>query len=197
MKIRVLIADDHTRFREALRRMLTAEEGIEVVAEVANGDEVVECSTRTAPDVVCMDYRMPGLNGIDATRQLVAACPGIKVIGLSANSERHFALEMCKAGAIGYVAKNDVGAELIRVIRDAVGRPYEQEDAATTEMAPLLTLREREILKRLVDGFTEPEIAEQLSLAPALVNVHLRNTMRKLNVPSIAELLRLVDRNAS
>lgn len=197
MKIRVLIADDHKRFREALRRMLEMEEGIEVVAEVANGDEVVKCSTHAKPDVVCMDYRMPGLNGIDATRELVAALPGVKVIGLSANSEQHFALEMCKAGAAGYVAKNDVGAELVRVIREVVGRPGTQDNATETVAQPLLTPREREILKRLVDGFSESEIAEQLSLAPALVNVHLRNAMRKLNVHSLAELLRLVDGNRS
>lgn len=193
MKIRVLIADDHQRFREALRRMLEMEDGIEVVAEVANGDEVVACSQRAEPHVVCMDYRMPGLNGIDATRQLVAALPGVKVIGLSANSERHFAFEMCKAGAAGYVAKNDVGEELVRVIRDVVGASAGQD--ATRAEEPLLTTREREVLKLLLDGLSESHIAEQLNLAPALVKVHLRNTMRKLNARSLAELIRVASRS--
>lgn len=191
MKIRVLIADDHMRFREALRRMLEADGNIEVVAEIANGDEVVEGSARSTPDVVCMDYRMPGLNGIEATRKLVAAFPAIKVIGLSANSEQHFALEMCKAGAVGYVAKNDAGAELVRVIHDAVGHQPESADAAPAPAHPQLTPREQEILKLLAEGDTEAEIAEQLQLALALVKVHLRNTMRKFNARSLAELLRL------
>lgn len=174
--------------------MLEAEGGFDVVAEVDNGNEIVSCSARAAPDVVCMDYRMPGLNGIDATRQLIAAFPAIKVIGLSANAERHFALEMCKAGAAGYVAKNDVGLELVRVIRDAAGRPLGGQQERVAE--PVLTEREQEILVRLVDGSTEAQIAEQLQLALRLVRVHLRNTMRKLNVHSLAELIRLAKRKS-
>jgi DNA-binding NarL/FixJ family response regulator len=143
-----------------------------------------------------MDYRMPGLNGIEATRKLVAAFPSIKVIGLSANSEQHFALEMCKAGATGYIAKNDAGAELVRMIHDAAGRQPESADAAPAPARSQLTPREQEILQRLADGDTEAEIAEQLQLALALVKVHLRNTMRKFNARSLAELLRLAREQA-
>lgn len=204
MKIRVLIADDHKRFREALRRMLEGAGDIEVVAEVAAGDQVVAGAAHSRPDVVCMDYRMPGMDGIEATRQLVRAFPGVLVIGLSANAEQHFAFEMRKAGAVDYVAKNDAALELVGAIRSAVahlpGRGVGADTApveSRMEQAPSpgeLTSREREILAWLAEGISEFQIAEQLRLAPSLVSIHLRNTMRKLNVHSVAELARIAGR---
>lgn len=187
-KIRVLIADDHQRFRAALRRMLETDPGIDVVAEAVTGDEVLACAGRMQPDVVCMDYRMPGLDGITATRQLIAACPEMKIIGLSANAESHFAAVMCQAGAAGYVAKGDAGTQLLSLIHEVL-QPV-LEHAGSQPSADELTTREREVLQGLAEGCSEAELAAKLELAPAMVGVHLRNMMRKLGLNSVAELTR-------
>jgi DNA-binding NarL/FixJ family response regulator len=202
MKIRVLLADDHKRFRTALRRMLETDPKIEVVAEVENGNEVIECAARLLPDVVCMDFRMPGLDGIEATRRLSMQCPDVKIIGLSANAETHFALKMQDAGAAGYVTKSDVGNDLIHVIRRALQdqpRPADLQPGTTNEAdgqratmsaGADLTSREREILQLLVAGRSEHEIADGMALSLQMVSVHLRNAMRKLSVASVTDLAR-------
>lgn len=110
--MRVLIADDHKIFRESLRCMLSFDPEIDIVGTVGNATELLECADRTHPDVVCMDIMMPGINGIEATRRLKAAQPDIKIIGLSAYADRHYVLEMLKAGAYGYVTKNEAVEEL-------------------------------------------------------------------------------------
>lgn len=117
MKLRVMIADDHTIFRGALRMVLEADPETDVVAEAADGEEAVQLATTTQPDVVCMDINMPRMNGIEATRQLLAAHPGIKVIGLSAYTDLHFVQEMVDAGAVGFVTKGEAGDSLIFAIR--------------------------------------------------------------------------------
>jgi two-component system NarL family response regulator len=187
-RIRVLIADDHQRFRGALRRLLESDPAIEVIAEVGSGNEVLAVTDRLRPDVVCMDYRMPGLDGIAATRQLITACPELKIIGMSANAESHFASVMCQAGAAGYVAKGDTGARLLRLIHDVL-RPTHSH-AGPQSAADALTVREREVLQALAEGHGETELAWRLGLTQALVRVHLRNMMRKLGRNSVAELAR-------
>ncbi|MGE5469665.1 MAG: diguanylate cyclase [Bacteroidota bacterium] len=112
MVVRVLIADDHKIFRESLRCMLDLDPELQVVATVGDGEEVVESANRTRPDVVCMDIMMPHLNGIEATRQLLACQPEVKIIGLSAYPDRHYVLEMLNAGARGYVTKSEAPEEL-------------------------------------------------------------------------------------
>lgn len=205
-KIRVLLADDHMRFRSALRRMLETDCQIEVVAEVENGHEVIESALRLRPDVVCMDFRMPGLDGMEATRQLSRLCPEVKIIGLSANAEAHFALKMQDAGAAGYVTKSDVGDALIGVIRRLLlehGNPALQEHESETGFdeqredivaRPSLSFREQEILTLLSAGNSEQQIAVAMTLSPEMVSVHLRNAMRKLSVGSVAELAKMAGR---
>ena len=117
MTLRVLLADDHALFREALRMVLELTPDIEVVAEVENGLQVLERVADSQPDVVCMDLNMPGLNGVDATRQLQRAYPAVKVIGLSAHADLSRVAAICQAGAMGYVVKGRAGSELPDAIR--------------------------------------------------------------------------------
>jgi DNA-binding NarL/FixJ family response regulator len=119
MTLRVLLADDHALFREALRMVLELTPDIEVVAEVESGLQVLEAVDRSHPDVVCMDVNMPGLDGVEATRQLQSVYPAVKVIGLSAHVDLPRVAAMCHAGAMGYVVKGRAGAELPDAIRQA------------------------------------------------------------------------------
>lgn len=199
MNIRVMLADDHKIMRQALRALLEREKGIDVVAEAGEGGEVVKLAAKSAPDIVVMDIGMPGLNGIEATKRLLARQPAVKVIALSGYSDKRFVREMLKAGAVGYIIKASAGEELMRAIRavqnhgsyfcpeiasslaDAVRDEGEGNDA-------FLGRREKEVLRLLAEGIRSSEIAERLSISPATVEVHRRNIMRKLDLHSVAEL---------
>lgn len=117
MKLRVLLADDHTMVRKGLRLFLETAPDIEVVAEAEDGCGALEKVAETRPDVVCMDINMPGLNGIEATRQLIAAYPEVKVIGLSEHGYLVMVAQMIGAGALGYVFKSNAHVELLPAIR--------------------------------------------------------------------------------
>lgn len=202
MKTRVLLADDHAIFREALRTMLMTDPEVEVVAEVGDGGEVVARARQTKPDVVCMDIEMPGLNGIEATRRLIAALPGVKVIALTAHSDQRSVVEMLNAGAAGYVCKSGAADELLRALKSVRrNQTYIASEVSsvlvdvvrgnasvTPASLPRLTSREREVLQLLAEGSTTPQIAERLYLAPSTVDVHRRNIMKKLNIHNTAEL---------
>lgn len=198
-KTRVLLADDHKIMRQALRALLEREESIEVVAEAGNGREVLDLAVQCAPDLVIMDVGMPGLNGIEATKQLLARQPRIKVIALSAYSDRRFVSGMLKAGASGYIVKAAAGEELIR----AICCVQNDQDYLCPELAQtledvvsergkkadgVLGRREMEVLQLLSEGFRSPEIATRLNISTATVEVHRRNIMHKLGLHSVAEL---------
>lgn len=117
MKLRVMIVDDHKIFRRALAEMLTDSADIEVVAEVGDGVEALARAALCRPDVVCMDISMPGMNGIEATRSLVAAQPQISVVGLSGFAEQHLIADMLAAGACTYVNKERAATELLPVLQ--------------------------------------------------------------------------------
>lgn len=119
MKYRVLLADDHTMFRAALRMVLEMASDIEVVGEAVDGNGVLAKVGECKPDVVCMDVNMPGLGGVEATRQLLAAHPAVKVIALSCHTEPQRVADMIDAGALGYVVKMCAGADLLPAIRMA------------------------------------------------------------------------------
>ena len=116
-KLRVLLADDHTLFRKALRMTLERAPDIEIVAEVVDGQSALEKFRQTNPDVVCIDVNMPGVNGIEATRQMLAINPEAKIIGLSADTEALTVASMIDAGAVGYVVKAGSCVELLKAIR--------------------------------------------------------------------------------
>ena len=117
MKFRVLLADDHALFRDALRMTLEMAPDVEIVAEAADGRSVLELFAESHPDVVCMDVNMPGLNGVDATRQLLALHPEVRIIGLSCDADPRRVAEMIGAGALGYVVKMNAGRDLLPAIR--------------------------------------------------------------------------------
>jgi len=208
MKTRVILADDHQMFRHALKIMLEKDHGIEVVAEAGDGVELLRVAAETKADVVCMDIGMPRMNGIEATRRLLALNPGVRIIGLSALTDRDFVLDLLKAGASGYVTKGETGEELLRAIRSVrVNRKYLCSEVAATvtgallesgdgsPATPRLGPRERQVLQLVAEGFTSAQIAERLHLALSTVEVHRRNIMRKLSLHNVAELTKYAIRN--
>lgn len=206
--MRILLADDHQMFREALRSLLGNLPQIEVVAETGNGLEVINLVRATLPDIVCMDISMPGLNGIETTRQITRNWPLVKVIALSAFTDQRNVVDMMAAGAAAYVTKAAAGDELLRAI-DAVSKnhSYLCPDAMDSVKGVLssntppekkvtpLGPRERQVLALVAAGFTSAQIAEQLHIAASTIEVHRRNIMRKLDVHSVAGLTRYAIRN--
>ena len=121
MKLKVLLADDHVYFLDALRMVLELEPDIEVVAQVCNGSHVLQIAQQTQPDVVCMDINLPGLSGVEVTRLLLANLPHIKVIALSGHDNPYFTSEMAAAGSHAYVTKCHAADKVAQVIREVVG----------------------------------------------------------------------------
>lgn len=206
MKIRILLADDHLMFREALCYLLQKQADLEVVAQTGDGLQVVPLACATVPHIVCMDISMPGLNGIEATHALLKELPMVKVVALSAYTDQRHVLDMLKAGAHAYVTKAQVGEELLNAIRAVLrGRSYLSPDVAgvvTGEQlvghgrvfAPVvLGERERQVLRLVAAGHTSNKIGELLHIASSTVEVHRRNIMRKLDRHSVAELTHYVE----
>lgn len=198
--MKILLVDDHKMMRDGLRAVLERE-GLQVAGEAANGHDALELAQQLKPHIVIMDISMPDLNGIDATRRLVAAMPGIKVIGLSMNADRRYVVAMFKAGAVGYLLKNAASDELLRAIQAVTSDlTYVSPSiaghiidgyvtpAADEPVAKALSPREREVLQLLAEGKSSKEIATRLELAVPTVETHRRQIMDKLNLRTIAEL---------
>lgn len=203
MSIRVLLVDDHRLLREALAGLLRAEKDFEIVGEVEDGRRAVELARDLRPDVVVMDLQMAQLNGIDATRQIVAEESATRVLALSAFSGRRWVMDALEAGAAGYVLKSDSYKELCRAVRTVhEGKRYlctgvagavieaGVSDAPRTSPAPALAPREREVVQLIAEGLSSKEIASRLHLSPHTIDTHRRNIMRKLDLRNVAELTR-------
>jgi len=203
MSIRIIIADDHKIVRNGLRSLIEKELDIEVIAEADNGRNAVRFALELAPDVVIMDIAMPDLNGIEATRQIIAALPVTKVIALSMHADKRYVMEMLKAGASGYVLKDNAYEELSSAIRTALGnRTYlspqvaeivigdyvKLAQTANDSVFSLLSAREREVLQLLAEGKSTARIAESLYISVKTVETYRQHIMEKLNIRSIAEL---------
>jgi DNA-binding NarL/FixJ family response regulator len=202
--IRLVLVDDHTLFRQALRTMLGLESDITVIGEAGNGREAVGLARDLAPDIVVLDIGMPDMSGMEAAAAITGRWRDIKVIALSAHSDRRFVAEIVKSGASGYVVKTAAGTELLRAIRAvARGQSYLCPEAAGAVMRAAsegarsgksaraeLTGREREVLKLIAEGLRTPAIATRMYVAASTVQVHRRNLMRKLGIHSVAELTR-------
>jgi DNA-binding NarL/FixJ family response regulator len=202
MGIRIVLADDHKLILAALRSMLEKESDIAVVGEAGDGAGLLDLVSRTEPDVAVVDVGMPGMNGIEATQRLLAQRPDIRVIALSAYSDKRFVLEMLNAGAKGYVIKASAGDELPRAIRAvAQGQTYLCPEVAAVlvdaarrkttlhgNSGTKLGRRELEVLALLAEGKSSAAIAARLHIAPSTVEVHRRNIMRKLDLHTVAEL---------
>ena len=199
--MRILLCDDHKMMRDGLRAILE-KDGLEVVGEASNGHEAIDLARRLRPEIVVMDISMPDLNGIDATRCLVAELRGIKVIGLSMNADQRYVIAMFKAGSVGYLLKNAASDELIRAVRAvAADLTYVSPSIGAVVVdnvvgpAPSVTTpkkalspREREVLQLLAEGRSSKEIAARLSVSVATVESHRRQIVDKLNIHSIAQL---------
>ena len=205
MSIKILLVDDHQIIREGLRSLLEKETDIEVVAEAENGRTAVKLAKQIAPDIVVLDINMPDLNGVDAARMILEACPDVRIIALSIHSTRRFVTRMLKAGASGYLVKHCAYEELVKAIRSvAKNKPYLSAQILDTVIKDYaanfssdqntaytgLTVREREILQLVVEGVKSRDIASRLFLSVKTVSAHRRTIMKKLNLYSVAELTR-------
>lgn len=204
MTTRILLSDDHEIVREGFRALIERQPDMEIIAETADGREAVQQAIQQKPDVVVIDIGLPGLNGIDATRQILDHCPHMKIIALSVHQETRYVTEMLKAGASGYLVKTCAFGELIQAIHAVVeNETYlsskvaaavvdqalnPQADSAQQSPAAALSAREREVLQLLVEGKSSKEIAHCLSVTTRTVDLHRQNVMKKLELYSVAEL---------
>jgi two-component system response regulator NreC len=202
-QIRVLIADDHTIVRSGVRLLLEAEPDMEVVGEAIEGNEALAKVDSLRPDVVLMDITMPGIDGLEATRQIKSQWPETKVLVLTMHRSDEYFFEMIKAGASGYLLKGAETSELTHALRIvAQGEVYIYPSMANKlvkgylnsleskeNSESILSPREEEILQLLVDGYSNKEIAEKLVISSSTVHTHRSNLMRKLNLNNRHDLI--------
>jgi DNA-binding NarL/FixJ family response regulator len=201
--IRVLLAEDHTIVRKGLRAILEDQPGILVVGEAEDGRQAVQRAAQLKPDVVLMDMSMPGLNGLEATVQLVKQAPSVKVLVLSRHTEREYVIRMLEAGAAGYLLKKTAPEELVIAIQTvqrgefyidpefAEYLPDSGADRPIRERGDLyhrLTPRQREVLQLIVEGRANREIAALLHVSVKTVENHRTRLLETLNLHSTAEL---------
>ena len=214
--IGVLVADDHTIVRRGLVSLLSLAEGIEVVGEASDGRVAVDLTMKLEPDVVLMDISMPGLNGLEATRQIKKESSQVKVLVLSAHDNEEYVLQVMRSGANGYLLKNSSAEDLYAAIRavqaghaffsPSVSRMLldsfvASEGAVTVDAYPrqipesLLTSREREVLQLIAEGQTHQEAAGLLHISPRTVDTHCNNIMKKLDIHESAGLVSYAMKN--
>jgi DNA-binding NarL/FixJ family response regulator len=198
-----MVVDDHPMWRDAVGRDL-AEAGFEVVATVGEGAQALRIAGSVRPDVVVLDLQLPDMAGVEVTRGLVAANPGIRVLVLSASGERHDVLDSVKAGATGYIVKSASREELLAAVRrtgagDAVFSPglaglvlgeFRRLAVSPDPDTPRLTEREAEILRMVGTGLSYKQIAERLVLSHRTVQNHVQNTLSKLQLHNRVDLVR-------
>jgi DNA-binding NarL/FixJ family response regulator len=202
MNVRILLVDDHDIVRAGLRSILQNERNVEVVGEAPDGRTALQLVAELTPAIVLMDISMPDMNGLDATRQIVAQKGGVKVIALSMHSDRQFVVEILKAGASGYLMKNSVAPELPAAIRavasgkiylspsvtDIVVEDFVRNRTPAGSALESLSPREREVLQLLAEGKTSKEIAAALHVSQKTAESHRAQLMERLNIHTVAEL---------
>jgi DNA-binding NarL/FixJ family response regulator len=200
--LRIVVADDHAVVRAGLRALLSAVDGYELVGEAATGAEAVRSAVTQHPDVVVMDIQMPGMNGIDATREISRVAPGVAVLMLTMFEDDESVFAAMRAGALGYVLKGASPTDMIRAIAAvAAGEAifgtgvarraltYLTAPRPDTTAFPELTPREREVLSLIASGLGNAAIAARLGLAANTVSNHISNIFGKLQVASRAEAI--------
>jgi len=203
--IRLLLVDDHEVVRAGLRMLFQAEADLEIVGEVGSGQEALQAARQLRPDVVIMDIAMPGMNGIEATRQIKEANPDTAVLALTMHDDEQYFFEMLQAGASGYVPKRAAPDDLISAIRvvsqgnvflypslaELLVKDFLQRgEAGQAAIKEELTPREREVLTYIAEGYTNREIAEALVISVKTVDRHRENIMHKLNLHNRVELVK-------
>ncbi|MBI5439747.1 MAG: response regulator transcription factor [Deltaproteobacteria bacterium] len=209
MSTTILLVDDHRIVREGLRTLLGQQPDLEVVGEAADGRDAVAQARLLKPDAIVMDIAMPELNGVEATRLILAELPTARIVALSMYADRRFVAEILRAGALGYVLKDGAFEELVLAIRTITeGKTYLSPSIAGLVVEELmqrtaapgspslggLTPRERQVLKLLADGMRPREIAQELSISVKTVEVHKQNLMNKLEIHTASELTRFAIR---
>jgi DNA-binding NarL/FixJ family response regulator len=205
--IRVLLADDHTLMREGVRRILSADGGVEVVAEVGDGQAAIFETLARQPDVAVLDITMPGGGGLEAARQIRKQAPEVRILILSMHLEPEYLLESVRAGAHGYLVKDAAASELVAAIRavcagdsyysaavsaqmtDFLRRKLEGEEVTNT--LERLSPREREVLRYIAEGSSNRETAAALGISVRTVETHRDSLMKKLGIHSVARLTRI------
>jgi DNA-binding NarL/FixJ family response regulator len=202
--LQILIADDHQLFRDGIRTLLLAAPDMQLAGEAETGDEVIALTAQLQPDVVLMDIQMPGINGIEATRQIVHASPHVAVLMVTMFDDDHSVFSAMRAGARGYVLKGAKHEDMLRAIRaagngEAIFSPTVaarmmdffagMRPAKLPEVFPELSDREREVLNLIAEGYKNPEIAKELVLSPKTVRNHVSNILSKLQVADRAQAI--------
>jgi len=203
MNIRIIIADDHKILRQGLQALLQKETDMEMVAEAEDGRQTVTLARELIPHIVIMDVKMPTLNGIEATRQILSNHPDVKVIALSIYSDSRYVINMLKAGVCGYLLKDCAFEELAQAIRLVMGnktylspgvaeivvKDYVQRGPDLNQSAfSVLTNREREVLQLMAEGKSTSQIAELLDIKYKTVQTHRQQIRHKLKIKSVADL---------
>lgn len=203
-KVTVVLAEDHTILREGLRALLCAGEEFEVVGEASDGRQAIRTAASLQPQLVLLDLSMPGMNGLEALKEIKKQCPKTKVVVLTVHSAEEYVLATLKAGAEGYILKDASATELLLALRNVVsGRPYLSPGIADKVIGgyldsrktlkpqsawETLTDRERQVLKLIAEGRTNKEIADYLYISPKTVEKHRANLMRKLDLHNTAAI---------
>ena len=205
MAVTVLLADDHPIVRQGLRHLLETQSDFKVVGEASDGLEASQMAERYHPDVLVVDMMMPGLNGLEVTRQVSQRSPGTRIIVLSMHNNDAYVLQALKRGASGYVLKDSGPTEVIKAVNQVMlGRRYLSESISERLVEMLikqtgqlpadpyeeLTNREREVFQLTAEGCSSSEIAGRLCISPRTVEVHRANMMEKLGLHSQMDLLR-------
>jgi len=209
MRIKVLLADDHEVVRGGLRSLLEQEDDMDVVADVGDGQSAIELARELRPSVVVMDISMPGLNGTAATKRVLSESRGVKVLALSAHTDRRFVSDMLKAGATGYLPKSCAPEELVKAIREVhAGGIYlspkiagvvvdgfvKSIHAPDEAVGAPLTDREREVLQLIAEGRSSKEIGVAFHISARTVDTHRQRLMDKLGLHTVAELTKFAIR---
>ncbi len=205
MKTRLLLVDDHELYRQALGCLLSTQMGMGACSEAGDGRSAIELARKTSPDIITMDVSMPLLNGIDATRRIVGERPRAKIIAISMRNDRRTVAGMFEAGACAYVLKqsnrDELGRAIQAVLADGVYLSEEVRGVVVSDYIRRLShpeaegdcelsSREREVLQLLAEGRTSPGIAEALGISEKTVASHRRHIMDKLNLRTVAELVK-------
>jgi two-component system response regulator NreC len=204
MPPRILLADDHVIVRQGFRALLERE-GLEVVAEAADGHEAVRLASELLPDIAVLDFAMPLLNGLDAAREIRRRSPGTRTILLTVHTEDHYVLEALHVGVHGYVVKTQAAADLVQAIREVRGNAMYLSptisravvEAYFDKAAPpgnVLSSRERQVLQLVAEGKTTKEIAAVLGVSIKTADSHRARIMRKLDIHDTAGLVRFAIR---
>lgn len=193
----IVVAEDHALVREGTRQILAGENDLSVVGEASRGDEAVQVVVQLRPDVVLMDMRMPGINGIDATRQILAQAPDTKVVIVSAHEDEDYVREAIAAGALGYILKTAPARELVEGVRavaagavvlsPSLSRRLAQARTDQERASDRLSARELAVLRQIALGHANKEIARDLGINLRTVEGHLHNIFEKLRVSSRTE----------